>query len=248
MLSRPLLGAARLGALHSRRPIIPIPVRHFSGSSPDTDADSNHYETLNINESATKTEIKKRFYELSKAHHPDRNRNDPHAAKRFIKISAAYSILGNPKLREKYDRELARARGPRSSLHNAYSNPVGGRPASGLSRRRAPAASAYKNTTGFKRHPGGHRHGSGVGGASGPGMGPGGGMGYGAPSPSGTEKLYSQHEAAEIREQARRGRATVAITSVKRDIAAVITVSGILWFTVWSAGLGFGSKKEKKQA
>lgn len=92
--------------------------------------ESNHYETLNLPKSSTRAEVKKRYFELSKAHHPDRNRNDAQASKRFIKISAAYAVLGHEKHRAKYDAELARKHGGRPA------GPVGGRPARGLSRRR----------------------------------------------------------------------------------------------------------------
>jgi DnaJ-class molecular chaperone len=224
------------------RPRLPVRLprlsRLFSGSS---DAVPNHYETLNLPSTASKAEIKKRFYELSKTHHPDRARNDPHAAKKFIKISSAYSVLSNPKLREKYDREILRARGPRTVQH---SNPVGGRPASGLRKRPPPAASsAFRNTTGFKRHSTAGPHPAAGGAGAGAGSGPGGGMGYGAPGPAGTDRIFSQHEAAEKR---RKGPA-MAVSSLRTDILAIITVSGILWFTVWSAAFGGkGGPQERK--
>jgi len=66
---------------------------HASATCPTDEA--THYETLGVPYSATKAEIKKRFYELSKKHHPDLNRHDPHAPKRFVRISSAYAILGN---------------------------------------------------------------------------------------------------------------------------------------------------------
>ncbi|RPA90064.1 DnaJ-domain-containing protein [Choiromyces venosus 120613-1] len=113
--------------------------------------EATHYETLGVPHSATKAEIKRRFYELSKKHHPDLNRHDPHAPKRFVRISSAYAILGNPENKEKYDREIRRrvggnaARGPSS----AGGSPVGARPARGLSKRRThfhgPPPSFYRN-------------------------------------------------------------------------------------------------------
>ncbi|KAI9771297.1 MAG: hypothetical protein M1840_002267 [Geoglossum simile] len=100
------------------------------------DSNSNHYETLNLPSTATSSEIKKRFYALSKAHHPDRNPNDPHASSRFVKISEAYAILGSPPKRERYDRDLRISSRSAPGADTFTSGPAGGRPASGLSRRR----------------------------------------------------------------------------------------------------------------
>ncbi|KAF8459127.1 hypothetical protein BGX38DRAFT_323072 [Terfezia claveryi] len=108
--------------------------------------DSTHYDTLNLPYNATAAEIKRRYYELSKAHHPDRNPKDPGAAARFALISDAYAVIGNTVKREKYDRDLARSHGIR---HQRPSGPAGGRPASGLSRRRTqfhgPPPSFFRN-------------------------------------------------------------------------------------------------------
>jgi curved DNA-binding protein CbpA len=97
------------------------------------------------------------FYRLSKAHHPDHNPNDPNAATRFVKISEAYAVLGHSEKRQRYDRDVvgtghgsssSRSRTtPRGSY--ASSGPAGGRPASGLSRRRThfqgPPPSFYRS-------------------------------------------------------------------------------------------------------
>ncbi|CUS11575.1 unnamed protein product [Tuber aestivum] len=110
----------------------------------------NHYETLGVPYSATKAEIKKRFYELSKKHHPDLNRHDPHAPKRFVSISSAYAILGNAEKKEKYDREVRRrVSGSIAWTSSASGSPAGARPAQGLSKRRThfhgPPPSFYRN-------------------------------------------------------------------------------------------------------
>ncbi|KAI1820302.1 DnaJ-domain-containing protein [Xylaria intraflava] len=107
----------------------------------------NHYETLKLTPSATASEIKKSFYSLSKAHHPDVQDHPKRraAAKRFMRISEAYSILSSPTKRAKYDRDhmhLAQASASTPAPHPqrrgsyASTGPAGGRPASGLSRRR----------------------------------------------------------------------------------------------------------------
>ncbi|KAH8821151.1 hypothetical protein F5884DRAFT_766797 [Xylogone sp. PMI_703] len=113
----------------------------------------NHYETLNISTNATPKEVKASFYKLSKEHHPDRNPNDPEASSKFVKISEAYGVLSIPAKRALYDKEILasqdthHARTHRGSYHS--SGPAGGRPATGLSKRRThfqgPPPSFYRS-------------------------------------------------------------------------------------------------------
>ena len=103
----------------------------------------NHYEILKVRPDASFAEIKRSYFALSKAHHPDHNPSDPAAARRFMRISEAYAVLGHGEKRARYDRDVMRRHSQstpvlhghrRGSYHS--SNPAGGRPASGLSRRR----------------------------------------------------------------------------------------------------------------
>ena len=99
--------------------------------------------------------LKRSFYSLSKVHHPDRNPNDPQAAERFVRISEAYAILGVPAKRQQYDRDVLQthhsqsqsSHRPKGSYYS--SGPAGGRPASGLSKRRSqfrgPPPSFYRS-------------------------------------------------------------------------------------------------------
>ncbi|PBP21716.1 DnaJ domain-containing protein [Diplocarpon rosae] len=118
----------------------------------------NHYETLQISPNATPAEVKKSFYSLSKTHHPDRNPDDPGASERFVAISDAYATLGTPAKRQEYDRSLElHSQKSHSNLHSQHhphgshysSGPAGGRPASGLSKRRTqfrgPPPSFYRS-------------------------------------------------------------------------------------------------------
>ena len=59
------------------------------------------YKILEIDYSATKEDIKKAYYRLSKKYHPDKN-NDEDAHEKFNKIHSAYEILINDKLRNEY--------------------------------------------------------------------------------------------------------------------------------------------------
>lgn len=116
----------------------------------------NHYETLGVQTSASPKDIKRSFYHLSKTHHPDHNRDDPLASKRFMRISEAYSVLSHAERRAKYDRDVLRlhdqpaaAAGPHHGGSYSSTGPAGGRPASGLSRRRGtfrgPPPSFYRS-------------------------------------------------------------------------------------------------------
>lgn len=58
------------------------------------------YSLFGIDRISTKAEIKKKYYSLSKTHHPDAG-GDPAV---FQKISEAYTILMDDNLREKYDK------------------------------------------------------------------------------------------------------------------------------------------------
>ncbi len=48
------------------------------------------------------------FYALSKTHHPDHNPSDPHAPRRFMRISEAYTVLSHAEKRAAYDRDVLR--------------------------------------------------------------------------------------------------------------------------------------------
>ena len=52
------------------------------------------YETLNVSENASSSEIKKAYRTLAKKYHPDMNK-DPEAEEKFKEINAAYEVLGD---------------------------------------------------------------------------------------------------------------------------------------------------------
>ncbi|KAL3424449.1 Chaperone protein DnaJ [Phlyctema vagabunda] len=152
-LFSPLAPAPRLPVYKSRRLFYSSPIFRVAAGLP------NHYDTLKIPTNATPSEVKKSFYSLSKTHHPDRNPDDPNASERFVKISEAYTILGTPAKRQQYDRDFLRSSPSHAAGHGASharptgsyssSGPVGGRPASGLSKRRTqfrgPPPSFYRS-------------------------------------------------------------------------------------------------------
>ena len=60
------------------------------------------YETLEIDENATSSEIKKAYRKLAKKYHPDINKSSQ-AEEKFKEINAAYEVLGDEKKKSQYD-------------------------------------------------------------------------------------------------------------------------------------------------
>ena len=64
----------------------------------------DYYKLLGVSRNASKGEIKRAFKKLSLKYHPDKNKNNPEAAKaKFIKIANAYEVLTDDKKREIYN-------------------------------------------------------------------------------------------------------------------------------------------------
>ena len=66
--------------------------------------DREYYDLLGVSTNATNVELKKAYYKQSRHVHPDRNPNDPEAAKKFHELSQAYQILSNEQARAFYDK------------------------------------------------------------------------------------------------------------------------------------------------
>ena len=62
----------------------------------------DYYAILEIETSASATEIKKSFRRLAQQFHPDKNQADPYASAQFSEIKEAYDILTNPSKKEYY--------------------------------------------------------------------------------------------------------------------------------------------------
>ena len=62
------------------------------------------YQRLGIKRGASEAEVKKAYRSLAKQLHPDRNQDNPQAAKRFGEITNAYDILADKDKRARYDR------------------------------------------------------------------------------------------------------------------------------------------------
>jgi DnaJ-class molecular chaperone len=62
------------------------------------------YQRLGLKRGASEAEIKKAYRSLAKQLHPDRNKDNPNAAKRFGEVTAAYDLLSDKNKRAQYDR------------------------------------------------------------------------------------------------------------------------------------------------
>lgn len=63
----------------------------------------DYYEVLSVPRNASIKEIKKAYYQLAKQYHPDTNKGDPNAAKKFQEVSEAYEVLSDEGKRKQYD-------------------------------------------------------------------------------------------------------------------------------------------------
>lgn len=61
------------------------------------------YDVLSVPRNASQKDIKKAYYQLAKKYHPDTNKGDPNAAKKFQEVSEAYEVLSDDGRRKQYD-------------------------------------------------------------------------------------------------------------------------------------------------
>src|SRR5210317_230919 len=64
---------------------------------------TDYYQTLGVSKGSSKEEIKKAYKKLAKKYHPDLNKDNPEAEKKFKEINEAASVLGDEKKRQQYD-------------------------------------------------------------------------------------------------------------------------------------------------
>jgi len=86
-----------------------------------TKSSVNHYDVLGLKPTASPSQIKSAYYELSKKYHPDVAVDIDDARDKFSKLSSAYEVLSNPNRRALYDRTLRPCMG-RPTSHASGSN------------------------------------------------------------------------------------------------------------------------------
>ena len=89
------------------------------------------YQRLGVQRGASEAEIKKAYRSLAKQLHPDRNTDNPNAAKRFGEVTQAYDVLSDKDKRAQYDRgeidEEGNPKMPFGSGFGGYSSGAGRR-------------------------------------------------------------------------------------------------------------------------
>ncbi|KAJ6299345.1 hypothetical protein OIU76_020339 [Salix suchowensis] len=63
----------------------------------------DYYDVLGVSKNSSASDIKKAYYGLAKKLHPDTNKEDPEAEKKFQEVSKAYEVLKDDQKREQYD-------------------------------------------------------------------------------------------------------------------------------------------------
>lgn len=67
------------------------------------DSQKDYYKILGVARDSDQATIKKAYYRLAKKFHPDHNKDDPKAEKKFTDLSQAYEVLSDPDQKKKYD-------------------------------------------------------------------------------------------------------------------------------------------------
>jgi curved DNA-binding protein CbpA len=67
--------------------------------------DTAYYDLLSVPTDVNASDLKKAYYKEARKCHPDKNPDDPEAAKKFQQIGHAYQILSNEQSRAAYDRD-----------------------------------------------------------------------------------------------------------------------------------------------
>lgn len=67
-------------------------------------SNKDYYQLLEIDKSATSSEIKKAYLKMAKKYHPDQNKDDKNAEQKFKEINEAYEVLKDEQKKAAYDR------------------------------------------------------------------------------------------------------------------------------------------------
>lgn len=103
---------------------------------------SDPYSTLGVAKSASEAEIKKAYRTLAKELHPDKNKDNPKAAERFSRVTAAYDLLSDKDKRARFDRGEIDGDGNPANPFAGFQGSSRGGPAGGFSGGFGDAAAA----------------------------------------------------------------------------------------------------------
>ncbi|KAL5224058.1 hypothetical protein ABZP36_010697 [Zizania latifolia] len=106
----------------------PISARLFHGTRPVAARD--YYEVLGVSKNASQGEIKKAYYALAKKLHPDTNKSDSDAERKFQEVQRAYETLKDEQKRSLYDQvgpdqyeKASAGGGPGGPFEGGFGNP-----------------------------------------------------------------------------------------------------------------------------
>ncbi len=86
----------------------------------------DYYATLGVAKDASQADIKKAFRRLARENHPDVNKGNAEAEKRFKEISEANEVLSDPEKRRAYDQLGANWQAYQQAGGNGGGNPFAG--------------------------------------------------------------------------------------------------------------------------
>ena len=84
------------------------------------------YKALGVSKTASQGDIKSAYRKLAKKLHPDANPGNDKVVEQFKEISGAYNILGDEKLRARYDRGEIDENGQEKYAHGGFGGQQGG--------------------------------------------------------------------------------------------------------------------------
>ncbi len=86
----------------------------------------DYYKTLELDKTATDSEIKKAYRKLARKYHPDLNPNNKEAEKKFKEVNEANEVLSDPEKRAKYDKYGKDWKQAEQFQNQGGANPFGG--------------------------------------------------------------------------------------------------------------------------
>jgi DnaJ-related protein SCJ1 len=66
--------------------------------------DKDLYKVMGLPRNASQTEIKRKYRELTRKYHPDKNNGSKEASAKFSEVAEAYEVLSDTQKRRRYDR------------------------------------------------------------------------------------------------------------------------------------------------